>query len=411
MATTFSYVLFTKNKRKDGSIPVKVRMIHNRKARYFPTPIFVTRDQLDKKGSKIKDCRMMDSVEDLLKEYRLAASIVQQAQFIDADEMASLVKANMKREKVFRLDFFDYAESKIKEMKPKTAEIYRTSMNALRRFVGGKPLDISEINHGFVLQFKRFLETEPPVTVGKQTFKAKSAGSRAVSLYLSNVRAIFNRAIDEFNDDDYAPIRRLPFKKSTIPPQPITEHRALGREQMRTVIEFAPQNELQALAKDVFLLSFYLVGMNTADLYALQKSDLRDGILTYNRAKTASRRHDKAMMQIRIEPEALQLLNRYTSKDGDALLMFSKRYATAHAFNGAVNEHLKAILPFLTTYYARHTWATLARNECGIDFDTVHFALNHAKTGEDRVTEIYLRRDFSKVWEANRKVIDYVLGE
>jgi integrase len=60
----------------------------------------------------------------------------------------------------------------------------------------------------------------------------------------------------------------------------------------------------------------------------------------------------------------------------------------------------------LNFYYARHTWSTLAMNTCGFDFDTVHQALNHARRGADRVTGIYVERDFTKAWEANRKVLD-----
>ena len=413
MATTFSYVLFKKNARKDGSIPVKIRMIHNRTARYFPTAVFVTKDQLDRKETKIKDVRVTDTLDAIVKEYRLAAATVPRAEQLSVVEMASDVKAAMRKDDVFRLDFFEYADRKIAEMKPKTAEIYRTSMNALKRFVGSDTLDISEINHSFVLRFKQFLETEPPLKNGDKgkKYKAKSVGCRAISLYLSNLRAMFNRAIDEFNDDDYEPIRRLPFKRSTIPPQPVTKHRELTREQMLQILAYEPKTELQAMAKDVFLLSFYLIGMNTVDIYNLRKSDLKDGVLTYHRSKTVDRRRDGALMQVRVEREAEEILCRYLAQQGDALLTFSTRYATEHGFNGAVNKKLKDIMEGLETYHARHTWSTMARNECGVDFDTVHAGLVHAKTDAARITDIYIKRDFSKIWEANRKVIDYVLGD
>lgn len=421
MATSITYVLFKKNTRKDGSIPVKIRLTHNRKTKYFPTAVFVTKDQLDRKKTKIKDVRITEALDDLVKQYRCALAAIGNAQWIDADELAAAINASMKRENGFRLDFFEYAEGKIAGMKPKTAETYRTAMNALKRFVGGDRLDISRINLAFITGFKTFLETEPPVPMevanpGKKKhkdthYKAKSVGCRAVSLYLSNVRAIYNKAIDEFNDDYYTPIRNLPFKRSTIPPQPQTDHRALTKEQMRDVIRWEPKNGLQRQAKDVFLLSFYLVGMNTIDIYKLTKTDMKDGVITYNRSKTKDRRRDKALMRIRVEPEAMEIIERYRSEHGDSLLVFSERYATPHGFNGAVNKHLKCITMSLTTYYPRHTWATLALNECGVDFDTVDFSLNHAKTGNDKVTEIYIKRDFSKIWDANRKVLDLVFGK
>ena len=59
----------------------------------------------------------------------------------------------------------------------------------------------------------------------------------------------------------------------------------------------------------------------------------------------------------------------------------------------------------LQFYAARHSWATIARNIAGIDKYTVHEALNHAD-GDMKVTDIYINRDFSNIWKANRKVLD-----
>lgn len=153
--------------------------------------------------------------------------------------------------------------------------------------------------------------------------------------------------------------------------------------------------------------------MNTVDLYGLQKSDLMDGVLTYYRTKTTLRRQDKALMQVRVEPEAEELLNRH--KGQARLLSFADRYSCSENFNKAVNIGLKEIgamtgIEKLTTYYVRHTWATLARNACGIEKETVHEALNHASRDNERVTDIYIARDFSRIWDANRKVIDFVFN-
>ena len=301
-------------------------------------------------------------------------------------------------------------------MKPKTAETYRTAMNALKRFVGGDRLDISRINFAFITGFKAFLETEPPVKANNNnTYKAKKAGCRAVSLYLSNIRAIYNRAIEEFNDDYYTPIRNLPFKRSTIPPQPKTETRALEPEQIRGIASFRDKDPLVEAARDFFLLSFMLAGINTIDLFNALKSDVRDGVLHYKRTKTASRRSDNAEAEIRVEPEAAAIIARHTD-EGRWLLAVHREggrhhgsYTNAKEFNRSINEHLKKIMPGLTTYHARHSWATIARNGCGVPRDVVAEGLVHAS--DDKVTEIYLKKDYSRVWEANRKVLDLVFGK
>jgi integrase len=284
-------------------------------------------------------------------------------------------------------------------MERKTAEEYISSIHALMRYIGRYTLDVNEITYSFLVGFREWLEAE------------NGKGCRAASKYLSCLRHIHNLARDEFNDEDVGITRipRQPFKKGLIPPEPVTEHRVLTVDQMRAVMQCEPVTERGRLAKDVFLLSFYLVGMNTIDIYYIIKGDVKDGVLTYNRHKTDSVRADKAVMKVRIENEALEIMERHYGKT--MLLDFADRYSTHMNFNQNVNKGLKKIgeaigIPKLNTYYARHTWATIARNVCGVDKYTVHESLVHSSRGSERVTDIYLERDFKRIWEANRKVID-----
>ena len=105
-----------------------------------------------------------------------------------------------------------------------------------------------------------------------------------------------------------------------------------------------------------------------------------------------------------------------TATDGNGnLLMFATRYYSDGEFNRAMNIGLKEVgklckIEKLTTYHARHTWATLARNEVGVTLGDVGEALNHSPRGSERVTDIYVERDFSRVWDTNRKVLDLVFS-
>lgn len=401
MATSFNYSFFLDRIKKDGTIPVKIRMIHNRTTKYLPTPIVITKDQLDKKG-RIKDGRIICAVEDLLRKYRLAASEIPMSEHLSADDLVSSLKASFEKEKPFALDLFEYTVKKTATMERKTAEGYLSSIHSLQRYIGRETLDINEITYSFLVGYRDWLESE----FGK--------GCRAASAYLSKLRHIHNLARDEFNDDDVGLIRipRQPFKKGLIPPEPVTKHRVLTVEQMKALMAYEPVTERGRLAKDVFLLSFFLIGMNTVDIYNIGKNDIHDGVLTYNRAKTDSVRMDNALMMVRVEPEAEEIMERH--KGEKRMLDLADRYSDHRAFNNNINIGLKEIgeaigVPMLSTYYARHTWATIARNVCGVDFSTVHEALNHASRGADRVTDIYLARDFTRVWEANRKVINILI--
>lgn len=424
MGTSFNYVILAHHRKKDGTIPVNIRMTHNGKSKYVTTSLVVTKDQITRKMDRITDQRILDAVNRKLADYRLAVAAIDGAEFYTADDLWKRVNEIVtggKRADMFRLDIFSYCEDKMKSMEPKTAEGYRSSMKALRRFAKKDTLDINEITYQFLLKFRSFMETEPAVANGSGRHQAKKKGSRAVSYYLSCLRALHNMARNEYNQEEVGQvvIPLQPFKKGLIPAQPVTQHRTLTAEQVIAIAEAELTDGSQAqLARDVFMLSFATIGMNTIDLYHATMDDLEDGILTYNRRKTDSVRADNAVMKVRIETEAAEIMERYKGKDGKHLLNFHSRYSDHRNFNNMVNKGLKAVadavnrsgkerLPeTLNFYYARHTWATLARNACGISFDAVHEALNHARRGADRVTDIYVERDFSRIWEANRKVLD-----
>ena len=401
MSTTFNYVIFPHHKRSDGTITVKIRMIHNSKVKYCTTSVCVTKEQLTKRMDRITDPRILEAINDKLDEYRQRAATIPNAEYLPADRLWELVRGEIRSEHVFELDVFDYTREKMRKMEAKTAEGYKSMLSILARFTGTQKLDINTITHAWLLQFRDFIESQT------------SKGSRAVSYYLSCLRHIHNLAREEYNDDDVSDVKipRQPFRRGLIPPQPVTRHRTLTLEQMHAIMSYKPHTERQRIAKDVFLLSFALIGMNTVDLYHLTRESLADGIITYNRSKTDSNRTDKALMKVRVEPEAEVLLLQH--KGRNALLDFADRYSNHRNFNQNVNKGLRDIgealgLKELSSYYARHTWATFARNACGIDRSTVDEALNHATRGTERLLDVYVARDWSRVWEANRKVLDYV---
>jgi integrase len=402
--TTFAYEV-SGFRRKDGTHLVKIRMTHRRKVVRKPTPVYVTRDQLTRDGKRVKDAAVLAAIDRHLSKLRTAVANIEGAEWMDADRLWDVLTERTAEEKGFRLDVYDFAERMTEGKEQRTRLGYKYTLNALRKFTGRDRLDINEVTYELLVAWKAWMEARS----GK--------GSRSVSYYLEHLKTIHTEARSLYNDDDVGVVRipRQPFRKGLIPPQPKTKHKALTAEQVRQIAACEPTTSRGKLAKDVFLLSFALVGMNTVDLYHLKKGDVKDGVLTYCRAKTDSKRDDKALMKVRVEPEAAAIIERRKGMGGN-LLMFATRYGTDSEFNRAMNIGLKEVgklckIEKLTTYHARHTWATLARNDVGVTLGDVGEALNHSPRGSDRVTDIYVERDFSRVWETNRKVLDLVFGK
>ncbi len=150
-----------------------------------------------------------------------------------------------------------------------------------------------------------------------------------------------------------------------------------------------------------------MMGMNSADFY--DASVIENGVITYQRIKTRTRREDMAEMRVRIEPEIKSLFEKYSDPPGEKVFIFHKRYKSADIFNKMINKGLDEIgkiieVPDLNYYYARHTMATLAANKVGIDIARVDEMLNHSDSTL-KLARVYVERDYSVLWRANRRIL------
>lgn len=409
------------NKRNDGTYNVRIRVTHNRVIRRLSTNIYVTGDDLTR-SLKIKNQSVLDQCEPLLKKCRdFCNTLGFELTTMQIDDLVDRIKTHLEGADVFHLDFIEYAKQKAADMNKGTGATYLIMLSALQRYIKRDNLDITEISTTFLRGFEKFLEAEPSQQgSNRKTEKTdiKPKSGRAVSAYLACIRAIHNKAKAEFNDEDRGLIRipYSPFKNYKIKPQPKTRKRAVTVETLQKIINQPYEKEKIGgkwsrfnLAKDCFILSFALVGMNSADMYYADSKAL-DTVI-YNRRKTEGRRDDNAEMRVRVEPCIVQLMEKYADPKGERLFSFYNHYATPFNFNKALNKGLKQIgeeigVDGLEFYAARHSWATIARSAAvGIDKATVHEALNHVDN-EMKVTDIYIDKDWSVIWEANKKVLE-----
>lgn len=146
-----------------------------------------------------------------------------------------------------------------------------------------------------------------------------------------------------------------------------------------------------------FLTDSFLRRFNAAYGNIFNDKWLVEGRVEYRRAKTGR------LYSIKAEPEALELIQRY--KGNEHLLNVADHCKDYRHFANRLNINLHTLLPQITTYWVRHSWATIAA-ELDIPKDTIAAALGH---GGHSVTDIYIDFDRNKVDAANRRVIDYVL--
>lgn len=271
---------------------------------------------------------------------------------------------------------------------PRTREIYEATENkvvAFEKYKKRNPdnLNFEQIDRIWLTEFNEFMKVNGCTAIN------------ARSIHLRNIKATFNNAIaDEI-------IERSPFVKFKIEREQ-TRKRSLSIEQLRSVFRCEGQTENERVALCAFRLIFFLIGINVVDLYKLQ--DIVDDRVEYRRSKLVS----KKVYSIKVEPETKQCIDYLTE---NTFLDKLKRYKDCHNLNVMINDNLKIIarrigVPAFTTYWARHTWATLCY-DLDIPKETISQGLGH--TLGSATTDIYIRYTMRKVDEANRRMIDYVL--
>lgn len=384
--------------RSDKTWSVHIRFTHNNKTRYIPTTMYISKKDITA-SFKIKNANILDRCNDIIKEYRSRLSELSlEFNDIDIDTIVSYIRQKKENNGV---SFTEFAAKWIRESTIKGVKNYKTALNALCSFVGRDNILCEEINVKTMKAFENALKDR----------------QRAQSLYPNCIKTIFNAAKEYYNDEDNDIIRiKHSLDKYKSIEQNIAEKRALDVETIRRIftlpydnIRVKGKSSRHDLALDCFRLSFCLMGMNSADLYYADR--LKDNFIIYDRMKTKDRRRDNAEIQVKITDYIKPLVDKYRGKE--RVFNFYERFATMESFNRAINLGLKEIgkelgIERLQFYAARHSMATISVNDVKISKYIVNDMLNHADQSL-RVTELYIKRDFNTINEANVKLLDYVL--
>ena len=404
MATTRFY-LDLRGKAKDGKGSIVITIYHNRTTAMIPTGLRVAPNEWD--GSHIKGIPGCDALNARLADKK--SSVDRSIAYLSIDDRFDSMTAPQIKQAIIKKKskpsvhlvsdlFMEYLSTDISEG---TKDIYRATLSKVLAF-GGKSLKMEDINLKWLHQFERFL--------------SKTQGVNGRAIYLRSLRAVCNYAVHTNAVQEYA-FRNFPIKQEE------TKKRSVSVDLFRKFLD-CPTTEANGRYRDYFLLMFYLIGINSRDLLMARKEQINNGRFEYIRAKTHKR------YSIRIEPEAEELLKRYEGKDYLLEAMDHCRLyrSFAHEMNDAMKEIgdvrwemvpdpddlfappkleriVTPVIPEISTYYARHCWATFAY-EAGVPLDIISQALGHS--AGNRATMIYVKYDRDKVDEANKRVIDFV---
>lgn len=394
---TVKFYLDKRRQKKDGTYPIKLNVFHNKQI-MIATQLSASEKEWNGNEYSVRaqnyKPRNIVARGIINKAETVIFTLEQQEKLKSTTDKAlkklieDAISSKVENQKTFLYYLDEFVSKKTNQG---TKSIYTTTRNKIEEY---------DSHCTFESMDKSWLENF-------ETWMAKTMKVNAYAIHLRNIRSVFNYAIDEEYTTLY-PFRRFSIKKEE------TRKRSLTVEQLRLLRDY-PCEEYQIRYRDMFMLMFYLIGVNAADLFNAKHSALVNGRFEYKRAKTGK------LYSIKVEPEAQAIIEKYKGKD--YLLNIMDEYGNYKDFLHRMGIGLKQIgeterkglggkksrnplFPDLSSYWARHTWATVAA-ELDVPKEVIAHALGHS-WANNTTTDIYIHFDMRKVDKANRKVIDYV---
>ena len=385
---------------KDGTYPLVFQIIHNRRKKVLYTKYRVRESDFDPASEKIRTDNerqlsgrsMLRMNRELNKERKVLLSKIAFYEDHGIDfGVEDLDDRSSRRHNVYLLQYMNrQIREKILARRNGTAAAYKSTHSSLQKYLGRKDVRASEINPMFVRKYEDFLH--------KQQVSANT-----VAFYMRNLRTIYNNILQ----DGFTTTGESPFKATRTTVHK-TVKRALSKKNMGLLVHctFSQSERLLEFARDVFLFSFYTRGMSLVDIVFLRKDQLYDNAVHYVRHKSSQ------PLRIAITEQLAALIAKYDNDspyvfpilEGESPASQYERYRSALA---RINRNLKKVgkklglTTPLTTYVARHTWATLAK-QCGAPVAVISEGLGHAS---EKVTHIYLKEFDSSVLDRINEMV------
>ena len=236
----------------------------------------------------------------------------------------------------------------------------------------------------------------------EQNFSENTIGRRFRTL-----RTVYNIAIEE----KYVKAEHYPFKSYKVSKlHQTTAKRAINKADIMRIIEYHSTDFYTQFAVDLFTFSYFTGGINFVDIAYLKSDNIVDGRLIYTRRKTHK------LIKLPLQSKAQEIIKRYQQNGTHFLFPILSEFHKSlqqqsnrvHKVISKVNERLKVVgkelgIPInLTTYVARHSFATVLKRE-GVSTSIICESLGHSS---EKITQIYLDSfENSQIDEAMRNLL------
>lgn len=378
-----SVLLDTRTVNKEGTYPVKIKVYFQGKPKYYPTGICMsTKEELEEvlESKSKKNIEIQDIIGKELSRILKNVDILVERGTFSFSNLNNMLGKNIGG------TLNEMISAKIKELENEekfgTSAFYKGTLSLLKRYMK-HDVPINEVTVEWLNGLEKFI--------------LKTASQTTVAMNMRNIRATMNIAkqVGVIRESDY-PFGRGKYQIK----EGSGKKKALNKKQLKAIAEYSDGSMTTEFYRDLWLFIYFCNGLNVADLISLKFSDIQNGEISFIRKKTKDRTRDVKRIYAAITPEMYSIINKWGNdpkksiyifpflKPGDSAWEHEKKKKN---LTKLINKRMKMIgeklnLGKITTYVARHTYATVLRNE-GVPISIISPMLGHSSV---TTTEIYL---------------------
>ena len=378
-----SVFLDTRTVNKKGTYPVKIKVYFQGKPKYYPTGICMsTKEELEEvlESKSKKNIEIQDIIHKEFNRISKNINILVERGTFSFSNLNNMLGKNIGG------TLNEMISAKIKELENEekfgTSAFYKGTLSLLKRYIK-HDVPIKEVTVEWLNGLEKFI--------------LKTANQTTVAMNMRNIRATMNIAkqVGVIRESDY-PFGRGKYQIK----EGSGKKKALNKKQLKAIAEYSDGSMTTEFYRDLWLFIYFCNGLNVADLISLKFSDIQNGEISFIRKKTKDRTHDVKRIYAAITPEMYSIINKWGNdpkksvyifpflKPGDSAWEHEKKKKN---LTKLINKRMKMIgeklnLGKITTYVARHTYATVLRNE-GVPISIISPMLGHSSV---TTTEIYL---------------------
>lgn len=378
-----SVLLDTRTVNKEGTYPVKIKVYFQGKPKYYPTGICMsTKEELEEvlESKSKKNIEIQDIIGKELSRILKNVDILVERGTFSFSNLNNMLGKNIGG------SLNEMISAKIKELENEekfgSSAFYKGTLSLLKRYMK-HDVPIKEVTVEWLNGLEKFI--------------LKTANQTTVAMNMRNIRATMNIAkqVGVIRESDY-PFGRGKYQIK----EGSGKKKALNKKQLKAIAEYSDGSMTTEFYRDLWLFIYFCNGLNVADLISLKFSDIQNGEISFIRKKTKDRTRDVKRIHATITPEMYSIINKWGNdpkksvyifpflKPGDSAWEHEKKKKN---LTKLINKRMKMIgeklnLGKITTYVARHTYATVLRNE-GVPISIISPMLGHSSV---TTTEIYL---------------------